>query len=337
MSITGLDSKNYKFSVSLGDPAGIGVDIAIMESCKSAPASASLIHFADPVVIAERSLDLGLEVEIVEISNISGLPKPKEKQMIVWPIYCDEKVKKGVGNHRHSNYVLRCLNTALSFTKKGKTDALITGPVNKGLINKAGISFSGHTEYIAESLNVKRPVMLLASPSLKVALVTTHVPLSNVPGLITVEDLIDVGKIVNDDFIKKFNIQSPKIYVCGLNPHAGDNGYLGENEKTIISPAIQILKEKKINVKGPLAADTAFSVENREKCDVIIAMYHDQGLAPLKAISFGDAVNITLGLPIIRVSVDHGTAFDKAGKGTANSSSLRHAIRTAIEILNGKS
>ena len=208
---------------------------------------------------------------------------------------------------------------------------MVTAPVHKAIINDANIPFSGHTEFIAD-ITGGYPVMMLATPGLRVALTTTHLPLSEVSNAITVDRLTRVITILNNDLQHRFALPEPKILVCGLNPHAGENGHLGREELEIIEPTLQTLKKQGINIQGPLPADTLFTPKYLESADAVLAMYHDQGLPVLKHMGFGQAVNITLGLPIIRTSVDHGTALDLAGTGKANISSLKLAIQTALEM-----
>ena len=232
--------------------------------------------------------------------------------------------------------MLDTLDTALEHAIKGKVSALVTGPINKMLINMSGTNFSGHTEYIASKLKIKNPVMMLAQGRLKVVIVTTHVPLTSVPKMITKERLERIIRVTELDLREKFKIKEPQIGVCGLNPHAGENGHVGTEDILTIKPVISKLQALGLKIDGPIPADTIFAFENYKNFDVIIAMYHDQGLAPFKALAFGEAVNITLGLPIIRTSVDHGTAFDKAATGLALSTSLEAAINVAEQIKKNK-
>ena len=216
----------------------------------------------------------------------------------------------------------------------GEFEAIVTGPVHKGLINKAGISFSGHTEYFANQANCSDVVMMLATEGLRVALVTTHIPLAYVAKAITFERLQKVTRILHQDLQNKFGIKSPKIYACGINPHAGEDGHLGREEIEVMEPAFTQLRNEGMNIIGPLPADTIFQEKYLKDADAILTMYHDQGLPVLKYKGFGSSVNITLGLPFIRTSVDHGTALDLVGTGTADSGSMIEAIKTAIELAN---
>jgi len=237
----------------------------------------------------------------------------------------------------NTDYVLTLLNIACKGCIDKKFDAMVTAPVQKSIINDAGIIFSGHTEYLADLCHQTTPVMMLANKVFKVALVTTHLPLSEVSAAITKENLTRVLQIVDNDLRNKFSIKHPRILVCGLNPHAGEGGHLGNEEKDIIIPVINTLKEQGLNLTGPQPADTAFTPEMIDGFDIIITMYHDQGLPVLKSLGFGETVNITLGLPIVRTSVDHGTALHLAGTGNVTSSSLMEAIYCAMRMTTGNS
>ena len=243
-----------------------------------------------------------------------------------------EPLASGTPLVANAQAVLSMLDTAIDGCLSGEFSAMVTGPVHKGIINEAGIAFSGHTEYLAELTGAVLPVMLLASNDMRVALVTTHLPLKDVSAAITNQLVQQICTIVDNDLKSKFGISNPTILVCGLNPHAGEGGHLGREEIDVIIPALNALREKGINVIGPLPADTLFTEKYLNQADVAVAMYHDQGLPVLKSRSFGKAANITLGLPIIRTSVDHGTACDLAGTGKADIGSLETAIRVACEM-----
>jgi 4-hydroxythreonine-4-phosphate dehydrogenase len=236
----------------------------------------------------------------------------------------------------NAHYVLNTLQLAAKGCMRGEFDALVTGPLQKSVINDAGISFTGHTEYLADLSNCPRVVMMLATDTLRVALATTHLPLRDVSTQITRELLTEVLQILQHDLQTKFNIAHPRIIVCGLNPHAGEGGHLGSEEIEIIEPALESLRDKGLNLIGPLPADTAFVPRNLEQADAVLAMYHDQGLPVLKHSGFGRAVNITLGLPFIRTSVDHGTALDLAGSGKIDTGSLQQALKMAISMASSK-
>jgi 4-hydroxythreonine-4-phosphate dehydrogenase len=229
--------------------------------------------------------------------------------------------------------VLGLLDRAIDGALNGEFAAIVTAPVHKGVINDAGVAFTGHTEYLAHRTNSPLPVMLLASPAMRVALATTHLPLKDVSAAITVDSLLAIGSILNDDLRKWWGIASPRIAVCGLNPHAGEGGYLGDEEIKVIAPAIEQMCARGIHAIGPLPADTAFVPQALAECDAVLAMYHDQGLPVIKHAGFDRAVNITLGLPILRTSVDHGTALDLAGTGRADAGSLAAAIELAHQIV----
>ncbi len=247
---------------------------------------------------------------------------------------CPGKVKPGQPSIENAQFVLDCLNEAIKGCVSGEYSAMVTGPVNKAIINETGTTFTGHTEYIAERCNHAHPVMMLLNNSFRIALITTHLPLSKVPESITQERVEKVITIVHQDMRDKFGITSPRLLVCGLNPHAGEQGYLGNEEQLYIEPVISRLINEGLDITGPVSADTAFTPVSLDNFDVIICMYHDQGLPVLKSSGFGNIVNVTLGLPIIRTSVDHGTAFDLVGTGKADSSSLGAALNCAVELVN---
>jgi 4-hydroxythreonine-4-phosphate dehydrogenase len=242
------------------------------------------------------------------------------------------KVIAGQPNHNNASYVLQTLDAAIASCQSGDCQAMVTGPVQKSIINEAGISFSGHTEYLADKTNSATVVMMLATNQLRVALATTHLPLREVADAISGELLTQVLNVLHSDLQSKFNIAEPVILVCGLNPHAGENGHLGREEIEIIEPVLHQLREQSMNIIGPLPADTLFTNKHLQAADAVLAMYHDQGLPVLKYQGFGRAANITLGLPIIRTSVDHGTALDLAATGTADNGSMVTAIAVALQM-----
>jgi 4-hydroxythreonine-4-phosphate dehydrogenase len=229
--------------------------------------------------------------------------------------------------------VLALLDRAIDGAIAGEFDAVVTAPVHKAVINEAGVAFTGHTEYLAERTHAPLPVMMLATPELRVALATTHLPLKEVSAAITVESLCRTLEVLDHDLQKWWGLPAPRIAVCGLNPHAGESGHLGDEEIRVIAPAITRMRERGLNLSGPLPADTAFVPAQLAKCDAVLAMYHDQGLPVIKHAGFDSAVNVTLGLPILRTSVDHGTALDLAGTGAADASSLKSALHLALAIL----
>ncbi len=316
-----------KIAISLGDPAGIGPDIAIKSSQEQS--DDCRIYFTEPELIIKRSEELEIPIKVLEVTDFEKAIPCGPGSIQIFPITNGNQVTTGKSDAGNTEHILECLNSALWHTTTGIADALVTGPINKAVINDGGIDFTGHTEYLAQGLGVKTPVMMLASEKLKVVLLTTHIPVEMVTPLVTKDRIYEIVNIVNNSLIDLFKINKPNICVCGLNPHAGEGGHLGTTDKSIISPTVDELLKSGIEITGPVPADSAFSLTEREKYDVIIAMYHDQGLAPLKAISFGKAVNITLGLPIIRTSVDHGTAYEIAGTGEADPRSFSEAIKFA--------
>ena len=309
-----------------GEPAGIGLDLAILIAQQPAPYCIAAI--ADPKALTQRANLLGLALNIKEFTGIPS--KPGELQVI--PVECPQLIEPGILNSVNANYVLETLEIATEGCLSGKFDALVTGPIQKSIINDAGIAFSGHTEFLAEKTAAELPVMMLANEKLRVTLVTTHLPLRKIAQAITTEKVEQVIKITHHDLVKKFGISSPKIAICGLNPHAGESGHLGDEEIKIITPTVEKMKSQGLDLIGPLPADTAFTPKILETVDAVIAMYHDQGLPVVKALGFGETVNITLGLPIIRTSVDHGTALPLAGTGKIETSSLLCALAMADQM-----
>ncbi len=315
--------------ITSGEPAGIGPDLCAMIAQKEF--DADIVAIGDPDVIQARADQRNLPLVIKTFD-----PASEEKYQIgslkVLPLPVLNKVIPGELDQANAQYVISTLDTACYGCVNGLFDAMVTAPLHKGVINDSGLSFTGHTEYLAEKSGGDHPVMMLATPTLRVALVTTHAPLSAIPGMITEDIIIQVTRILDHDLRTRFNLENPRIAVCGLNPHAGEGGHLGMEEVDTIIPALEKLVAEGVNVRGPLPADTAFTPHQLEQTDVVLAMYHDQGLPVLKHQGFGDAVNVTLGLPIIRTSVDHGTALDLAGSGDIDEGSLCAAIEMAIEM-----
>ncbi len=319
--------------VSSGEPSGIGPDIILKLIEKRIEFSQPLVVLGDITLFKERAKLLNIHVNIKEYS--SGVlieSSPSSSDLWVWPVPLLAPVQAGVLNSQNADYVLNLLKIGTEACMRGLFSALVTAPVHKGVINDAGISFSGHTEYFAELTHTPEVVMMLASDDLRVALVTTHLPLREVPDAITAGKLEKVITIIRQDFAKYFGCPNADIYVAGLNPHAGEGGHLGREEIEVISPVLKEMQANDYNVYGPFPADTLFTRFYQEKADVFLAMYHDQGLGVLKYAAFDDAVNITLGLPFIRTSVDHGTALDLAGTGNASDKSLIKAIQMAISM-----
>ena len=273
---------------------------------------------------------------IIDYDQHAPASPQKSGSLTVLDVELAEPSTPGTLNSANGAYVVETLRIASEKNISGEFDAIVTGPVHKGLINKAGIAFSGHTEYFANQANCTDVVMMLATEGLRVALVTTHIPLAYVAKAITAERLQKVTRILHQDLQEKFGIKSPKIYACGINPHAGEDGHLGREEIDVMEPAFAELRADGIDIIGPLPADTIFQEKYLVEADAILAMYHDQGLPVLKYKGFGSSVNITLGLPFIRTSVDHGTALDLAGTGTADSGSFIEAMRNAINLASNK-
>ena len=325
------DNPDKVIAVTAGDPAGIGPDICLELSNHAL--SNKIVVLSDPSVLEERAKNLKKNIKITEwdpkkIDN----GKLSENSLFVWPHYFRSDVLCGHPNSENSETVLSSMNSAIDGCKRKIFKGMVTAPVNKAVINQAEFQFTGHTEFIANNTDTETPVMMLAADKFRVALATTHIPLSQVSSSITKEKIINIIEIIHADLKKYFNIQNPKIFVCGLNPHAGENGYLGNEEKTIIEPAIKYLRKKGLSVEGPASADTIFLSE--KKADIFLAMYHDQVLPILKYKGFGNAVNVTLGLPFVRTSVDHGTAYDIAGTGKADARSLISAVEMAFQMVN---
>ena len=319
-----------KIILSTGEPGGIGPDILIKGCYQSF--AAALVVIGDPGMIAHRARRLGLDVRILECDGLpeAAIHQPGVLQVI--PESLEDHSSPGQLNPGNSRYVVRCIDGAVDRCLSGQFDAMVTAPVHKGVINEAGISFSGHTEWIAKRTGVEQPVMLLAGANIKVCLATTHLSVRDVPDQITGDRLEKVLTVMLQEFRRLFGLERPKIGVCGLNPHAGEGGHLGTEEIDTIIPVIRKFQQAGHWVYGPFPADTIFTGKYLKQYHGILAMYHDQGLPVVKHAGFGEVVNVTLGLPIIRTSVDHGTALDLAGTGEANESSLVAAINLAIQL-----
>lgn len=317
-------------AVTPGEPAGIGPDISL--AIALAPEwERPLVAIGDPNLLALRADRLGLAVEI-ETYDSGKHTRFITGRLPVIAVPLRQPSIPGRLDPHNAAYVLETLDIAAKGCLKGHFAGLVTGPVHKGVINDSGRAFSGHTEYLADHAGAAQPVMMLAAPSLRVALVTTHLPLAQVSKAITRTRLDRVIRVLHTDLVERFDIAAPRILVCGLNPHAGESGHLGREEIEIIEPALKQLRESGIQLEGPLPADTAFTPAKLVHQDAVLAMYHDQGLPVLKHAGFGEAVNITLGLPFIRTSVDHGTALDLAGSGRADSGSMVAATRAAMDL-----
>ncbi|MEQ5806686.1 4-hydroxythreonine-4-phosphate dehydrogenase PdxA [Alteromonas sp. NFXS44] len=323
--------KPIRIAVTPGEPAGIGPDLII--ALAQEQWDAQLVVFCDGDMLKARAQLLGLPLQLQPYDAGNNAIQPAGT-LYLQQIDTATAVIPGELNSDNGHYVVETLRQACQANMEEGFDAVVTGPVNKSIINKAGVSFSGHTEYFAHQSNTMDVVMLLSTDGLNVALATTHIPLEYVSKAITKDRLNKVIHIINTDLKLKFGIQKPRIYVCGLNPHAGEGGHLGTEELITIIPALDELREEGLNLTGPLPADTIFQPKYLDNADVVLAMYHDQGLPVLKYKGFGASVNITLGLPFIRTSVDHGTACDLAGTGEADAGSFRKAMQKAIELAN---
>jgi 4-hydroxythreonine-4-phosphate dehydrogenase len=316
-----------RIALTPGEPAGIGPDITIMLA--QTPHAAEIVVIADADLLQQRAKMLGLPLTIVNYNPQQAPLAQKAGTLTVCHIPLSVPCQAGQLNPDNAQYVLNTLERATSGCLQKEFTALVTGPIQKSVINQAGIPFSGHTEWLAARAGHVPVVMMLATENLRVALATTHIPLRDVPKHITVASLTQTLTILRHDLRKYFNIIDPRILVAGLNPHAGESGYLGREEIEVIAPVIEKLRAKGFNLTGPLPADTLFTPQYLENADAVLAMYHDQGLPVLKYQGFGNAVNITLGLPFLRTSVDHGTALDLAGTGKASASSLHTALMIA--------
>jgi 4-hydroxythreonine-4-phosphate dehydrogenase len=305
-----------RIAITTGEPAGIGPEVALRAALD-----------------AGVPCDLLGDAALIETTaRAAGLAWPLPTNIRVVHEAVDAPVRPGVLDARNAPYVLRLLDRALAGWRAGVYSALATAPVHKGIINDAGVPFRGHTEYLAEATGAPHVVMLLVGGGLRVALATTHLPLSQVSGAITPRLLDATIDVIHKDLTRRFGFAAPRIGVLGLNPHAGEGGHLGREEIEVIAPAITRARNRGLDVSGPWPADSAFVARNAAQFDVILAMYHDQGLGPLKQASFGHGVNVTLGLPLVRTSVDHGTALDVAGKGSADPSSMREALALAVKL-----
>ncbi|MDT8398047.1 MAG: 4-hydroxythreonine-4-phosphate dehydrogenase PdxA [Pseudomonadales bacterium] len=315
-----------------GEPAGIGPDICL-QAALSSPPDARLVLIADPDLMQTRARLLGLSLKLRNYTAGDTAPLARD-ELLIQAVPLRQASVPGHLQAANAPYVLATLGRAIAGCLAGDFEALVTGPVQKSVINDAGIAFTGHTEYLAEKSGRDIVVMMLATAGLRVALATTHLPLREVSGAITRARLQAVIRILHDDLQHKFGIAKPRILVSGLNPHAGEGGHLGLEEIDTIIPVLAEFRQQGMDLLGPLPADTLFTPKYLEGADAVLAMYHDQGLPVLKYKGFGKAVNITLGLPFIRTSVDHGTALDLAGSGRADCGSLLTAIDQAISMVH---
>ncbi|MEM6639343.1 MAG: 4-hydroxythreonine-4-phosphate dehydrogenase PdxA [Pseudomonadota bacterium] len=315
--------------ISTGEPAGIGPDIALSAAREKWPATLAAVGDTD--VLAERARALDLPVSLRRIERMDDARPHRAGHLDVLHQPMSSPVTAGQLNTRNARDVLAVLDRCTELCREGMADAMVTAPLHKAVINDAGIPFTGHTEYLAERTGAARPVMLLCAQDLRVALATTHLPLSAVPAAITEPTVAKTLEILRRDLVRWFGIADPTIGVCGLNPHAGEGGHLGHEDDAVIAPVLDRARAAGHKVLGPLPADTAFNPRILKQVDAILAMYHDQGLPVLKYAGFGAAINVTLGLPILRTSVDHGTALDLAGTGKAYDGSLKAALELAIQ------
>jgi len=323
-----------RLAITVGEPAGIGPDLMIKLAQQSH--ADELVAICDPELIRQRALQLDLPI-VIERFNAEDEPSPSlARTLKVLPVALQKPVVAGTLEPQNAGYVVETLRIAAEGCQEGIFDALVTAPVHKGVINDAGIPFTGHTEFFEEQTSSEKVVMMLATEGLKVALATTHLPLKEISDNITKASLTQVIEVLHHDLINTFGITTPRILVAGLNPHAGESGHLGHEEIDVIEPVLEELRSKGYNLTGPLPADTLFTPKYLDHCDAALAMFHDQGLPVLKFKGFGNAVNITLGMPIIRTSVDHGTALDLAGTGLAETNSLALAIDYAGNMARQK-
>ncbi len=318
--------------ITAGEPAGIGPDLCVLLAHQVL--DAEVIIIADANMLQERAKALNSNIQIQAYSAKSHIAHLGNGTITVLHQAISKSAEAGKLNARNSQYVLDTLKTAALGCVNKAFDAMVTAPVHKGIINDAGIAFSGHTEFLAELTNTPQVVMMLVGSGLRVALATTHLALKDVPAAITKSSLETTIRILHHDLVHKFGLENPRILVAGLNPHAGEDGYLGREEIDIINPVLEKLRTEGMQLIGALPADTLFAKHHLSKADAVLAMYHDQGLPVLKHASFGEGVNVTLGLPIIRTSVDHGTALDLAGTGNIEIGSLLAAIELAITLAN---
>ena len=317
-----------RIAITAGEPAGIGPDLCIAVAQQHF--EAELVIIADPQLLQQRAALLQQDFRLSPYRPTSA---PRAGQVSVAPVPLRAAAEAGKLNSENAAYVLETLDCAIRGCKDRSFQAMVTAPVHKGIINDAGIAFTGHTEYLAEKTGAATVVMMLATPGLRVALATTHLPLAQVSAAITRDRLEAVLRCLHAELVNRFSIADPRILVAGLNPHAGEDGHLGREEIDVIEPVLAALREQGLRLSGPLPADTLFTPPCLARADAVLAMYHDQGLPVLKHMGFGRSVNITLGLPLVRTSVDHGTALEKAATGAADAGSLVAAIEAAIEMV----
>ncbi|MBZ9559334.1 MULTISPECIES: 4-hydroxythreonine-4-phosphate dehydrogenase PdxA [unclassified Modicisalibacter] len=328
-------------ALTTGEPAGIGPDLAVMLAADGQALPGRVVAIGDPGLLADRARRLGLTLTLEPCDPAAALPAPRPGVLPVWPVALAAPVAPGVLEAANAGYVLETLDVAIAACRDGRAGAMVTAPLHKGVIIDGGHpGFTGHTEYLRDACGIDEVVMMLATRldhgdgarALRVALATTHLPLREVAETIDADGLTRVLTILAADLERHFGIGRPRIAVCGLNPHAGEGGHLGREEIEVIEPTLARLRETGLDLRGPLPADTLFTPTRLADIDAVLAMYHDQGLPVLKYAGFGRAANITLGLPIIRTSVDHGTALDLAGSGRIDDGSLRVALAMAADM-----
>jgi len=320
------ETRLLRIALTPGEPAGIGPDLTL--SLASPPADVELCILASRDLLEARAALLGAPLNLAAGVVKTGLPA----RVRVIEVPGCRNTRPGVPDPANAPYVLACLDRSMDGLAAGEFDAMVTGPVQKSAINAAGIAFTGYTEYLAERAGSGAPVMLLVAGELRVALATTHLPLKDVSATLTAASLEHTLRCLHTTLKAEFGLVAPRIAVCGLNPHAGEGGYLGREEIEVIAPVIERLRREGLNLEGPVSADTAFTAARRASVDAYLSMFHDQGLPVLKAMGFGHAVNVTLGLPFIRTSVDHGTALELAGSGRADAGSLTAAVDLATKM-----
>ena len=320
-----------RLAFTTGEPAGIGVDLAVLLA--QTKLDCELVYFSNCQLLQDRADILGLSIDLKPFDFNKAISTNKKHEIKIIDFSLNQPVQAKILNPQNTQFVLQTIKSATQYCLAGKFHALVTGPVHKGVINKSGINFSGHTEYLQQLSNSETVVMMLAHEKMKVALATIHLPLAKVSQAINKQSLIKIIKVLNQELKNKFAIKRPKIFVAGLNPHAGESGFIGDEEISAIIPALEFCRQNlQADLIGPLAADTLFSRQDFNDADAVLAMYHDQGLPVLKYSGFGNAVNITLGLPFIRTSVDHGTALNLAGSKKTSIESLKKAIKLALSL-----
>ncbi|MBZ9566489.1 4-hydroxythreonine-4-phosphate dehydrogenase PdxA [Modicisalibacter tunisiensis] len=332
-------------ALTTGEPAGVGPDLTLQLAATASALPGRVVAIGDPQLLADRARQLGLELVLEPCDPGTALPAPRPGVLPVWPVALAAPAEPGVLDPANAGYVLETLDVAIAACRDGRAQAMVTAPLHKGVIIDGGHpGFTGHTEYLRDACGVDEVVMMLATRlahgdggrALRVALATTHLPLREVADAIDTEGLSRVLTILDADLKRQFGIARPRIAVCGLNPHAGEGGHLGREEIEVIAPTLARLREGGLDLVGPLPADTLFTPRHLHGIDAVLAMYHDQGLPVLKYAGFGRAANITLGLPIIRTSVDHGTALDLAGSGRADTGSLQVALSMAADMARAR-